>query len=102
MVQTATKKPITIQFVRYTNLNREEVEQFVGSKLKMELESETAYLAGVAPPCFSITIPTLEGDMKAMPGDAIIRGVNNEFYPCKWDILEKSYDIHPIHSYAHE
>lgn len=94
MIQTATKKPITIQFVRYNGHNNEEVEQFVGSKLKFELESETAYIAGVAPPIFSLTIPTLEGEMKAMRGDVIIQGVNKEFYPCKPDIFEKSYNVH--------
>lgn len=39
-----------------------------------------------------VSIPTLEGTMKAMPGDWIIRGVNGEFYPCKPDVFEKSYE----------
>ena len=39
-----------------------------------------------------IVIPTLEGDMKASVGDYIIKGVNGEFYPCKPDIFEKTYD----------
>lgn len=39
-----------------------------------------------------ILIPTLEGDMKALPGDWIIQGVANEFYPCKPDIFEKTYE----------
>ena len=34
-------------------------------------------------------IHTLEGDMKASPGDWIITGVNGEKYPCKPDIFEK-------------
>ena len=38
-----------------------------------------------------IIIPTLEGDMKASPGDWIITGVNGEQYPCKPDIFEKTY-----------
>ena len=36
-------------------------------------------------------IQTLEGDMKASPGDWIITGVNGEQYPCKPDIFEKTY-----------
>ena len=40
-----------------------------------------------------ITIPTLEGDMKASVGDYIIKGINGEFYPCKPDIFEKTYDV---------
>lgn len=46
----------------------------------------------------SITIPpgidilTLEGVMHASPGDFIIRGVQGEFYPCKPDIFEATYE----------
>lgn len=39
-----------------------------------------------------LTIPTLEGDMTVAPGDFIIRGVQGEFYPCKPDIFEATYD----------
>ena len=37
-------------------------------------------------------IGTLEGDMKVSKGDWIIKGVNGEFYPCKPDIFEKTYE----------
>jgi len=37
-------------------------------------------------------IPTLEGDHTANKGDFIIRGVQGEFYPCKPDIFEMTYD----------
>lgn len=37
-------------------------------------------------------IDTLEGAMKATPGDWIIRGVNGEFYPCKDEIFLKTYE----------
>jgi hypothetical protein len=30
--------------------------------------------------------------MKASIGDFIIKGVNGEFYPCKPDIFEKTYE----------
>ena len=35
---------------------------------------------------------TLEGAMAATPGDWIIRGIKGEFYPCKPDIFEATYD----------
>lgn len=38
-----------------------------------------------------LIINTLEGAMKASPGDWIITGVNGEQYPCKPDIFEKTY-----------
>lgn len=40
----------------------------------------------------AIAIDTLEGTMWAMPGDYIIKGVSNEFYPCKADIFAKTYE----------
>ncbi len=39
-----------------------------------------------------LVIKTLEGDMKASIGDFIIKGVQGEFYPCKPDIFEKTYE----------
>lgn len=40
-----------------------------------------------------LIIATLEGEMVAVPGDWIIRGVQGEFYPCKPDIFDATYDI---------
>lgn len=40
----------------------------------------------------TLTIKTLEGDMKAEVGDWIIRGISGEFYPCKPDIFEQTYE----------
>ena len=42
-----------------------------------------------------IAIDTLEGEMHADPGDWIIRGVQGEFYPCKPDIFEATYEPVP-------
>jgi hypothetical protein len=39
-----------------------------------------------------VFINTLEGQMRADPGDWIIRGVQGEFYPCKPDIFEATYE----------
>lgn len=37
-------------------------------------------------------INTLEGTMTADVGDYVIKGVSGEFYPCKPDIFEKTYE----------
>ena len=37
-------------------------------------------------------IETLEGVMTANVGDWIIKGVKGEFYPCKPDIFEQTYE----------
>lgn len=39
-----------------------------------------------------LVIPTLEGDHTANVGDWIICGVQGEFYPCKPDIFEQTYE----------
>lgn len=38
-------------------------------------------------------IETLEGDMTVSHGDYIIKGVQGEFYPCKPDIFEATYEL---------
>ena len=39
-----------------------------------------------------LSVHTLEGRMLANPNDWIIRGVQGEFYPCKPDIFEATYE----------
>jgi hypothetical protein len=48
--------------------------------------SKFRYVAG------DMTIETLEGKMIARPGDYIIRGIQGEYYPCKPNIFEKTYE----------
>lgn len=86
------KKPVVIEAVQFDGLNATEISDFVGKKLSPVLESDTAYQAGQGAPIFSLGIVTLEGTMKAMPRDWVIKGVNGEFYPCKPDIFEKTYE----------
>lgn len=40
-----------------------------------------------------LQILTLEGPMTVSKGDFVIKGVNGEFYPCKPDIFNKTYDL---------
>ncbi len=40
----------------------------------------------------TVIIDTLEGKMKASPGDYIITGIHGEQYPCKPDIFEETYE----------
>lgn len=91
-VRPYRKKPVEILAVQYNGINKPEIEEFVGQELEPVLESESAYIAGKGAPIFSLIIPTLEGQHKAMPGDYIIRGVKGEFYPCKPDIFALTYD----------
>lgn len=39
-----------------------------------------------------LAIVTLEGEMVVSPGDWIIKGIAGEFYPCKPDIFQSTYE----------
>jgi len=71
------KKPVVIDAICWDGANTKEVCGFVGP-----LE----YIGG------ELRIETLEGTMRATPGDWIIKGVKGEFYPCKPDIFAASYE----------
>ena len=47
----------------------------------------------VAHPDPYMRVVTLEGTMVASCGDWIIKGVKGEFYPCKPDIFEATYEL---------
>lgn len=47
---------------------------------------------GVSYETANLFIDTMEGEMMASPGDWIIKGVKGEFYPCKPDIFEATYE----------
>ena len=78
------KKPVVIEACQFDGANITEVENFVGKKLPTVISSNEDT---------QLVIPTLEGDMKASKGDYVIKGVNGEFYPCKPDIFEKTYEL---------
>lgn len=75
----ARKKPVVIDFERYTRngLEAERVAKWCGGVQTDE----------------GLIIHTLEGDHLANYGDYIIKGVAGEFYPCKPAIFEATYDI---------
>lgn len=49
----------------------------------------------------SLAIFTLEGTMRADPGDWIIVGVKGELYPCKPDIFVQTYEPVVGQGYSH-
>lgn len=84
------KKPIAIEAVKWEGFNNDEIKDFAGDNVKIEVIREGDADRGI-PPCIDCSIKTLEGVMTANVGDYIIKGVNGEFYPCKPDIFEKTY-----------
>jgi hypothetical protein len=76
------KKPVVIEAEQFTEENKENVFKLLGDTQAYEEMSIKGQLI----------IFTLEGNMAASPGDYIIKGVKGEFYPCKPDIFEATYD----------
>lgn len=77
------KKPVTIEAIPWdgTVYHANDIIKWMGDGFLIGPDSDLA-----------IEIPTLEGIMKANPGDWIIRGVQGEFYPCKPDIFAATYE----------
>lgn len=80
MIRRYRKKPVVIEAVQWTGENKVEIQQFIGCYLDENTILKHLYL------------PTLEGVVAASAGDYIIKGVKGEFYPCKPDIFEQTYE----------
>ena len=87
------KKPVIIEAIQYNNLNKDEIEKFVGVTLRYEIDSYHYDQGLLIPPEMFLFINTLEGEMRVNPMDYVIKGVNGEFYPCKPDIFEQTYEL---------
>ena len=84
MVKDYMKKQVMIQAVVWTGDNTHEITKFMAQGLCEVDDFQTGSK--------QLVIPTLEGDHRASIGDYIIKGVKGEFYPCKPDIFEMSYE----------
>ncbi len=85
------KKPVVIDAVQWkcqlpdaTKNNFREIKEFCGDCCRLDT-------------FHGLFIVTLEGPLRASPGDWIIRGVAGEFYPCKPAIFAKTYEIAEPH-----
>lgn len=83
------KKPVVIEAIQFNGKNFKEIEEFTLGNGKRHI----AYEGNVPIETNYIEITTLEGIMNASKNDWIIKGVNGEFYPCKPDIFEKTYEL---------
>jgi len=82
-VKKFRKKPVVIDAVQFTGEknNIAEVVKFCPN-IMLYGTTSNAWLS----------IKTLEGNHRADVGDWIIKGVKGEFYPCKPDIFEQTYE----------
>ncbi|MEN1893151.1 hypothetical protein [Staphylococcus nepalensis] len=86
MINKARKKPIEIEFIEYTDdINIVDLYDWSNDQIEIVFEIDTLQKR--------LYINTLEGDMLVNKGDYIIKGINNELYPCKPDIFHKTYEV---------
>ena len=80
------KKPVVIEIeaVQWTGENFDEIKKFCPNLV---------YHGTVGEENDCLLIETLEGGMRARVDDFIIQGVKGEFYPCKLDIFEATYEV---------
>jgi len=74
------KKPIIVEAVQLRMDMLETMHKFLGVKNYVMRDGK-------------FIVKTLEGEHIANIGDWIIKGIAGEFYPCKPDIFEKTYDL---------
>jgi hypothetical protein len=80
------KKPVVIEAMRFDGSNANDISAFMGKEIRL--------LGDDNPDAQErrLLIDTLEGQMIASYHDWIIKGVKGEFYPCKPDIFEATYE----------
>ena len=80
MIKKYRKKPVEIEAIQWAGDNYKEICDFVGKDLETSVVNN------------GLIIETLEGNHLALVNDFIIKGVQGEFYPCKPDIFESTYE----------
>lgn len=87
------KKPVIVEAEHFTTNNEvgsptmDRIVNWINQGQTLTDKKRIAWHNGT-----DIFIQTLEGEMTASVGDYIIRGVKGEFYPCKPDIFEQTYE----------
>ena len=77
------KKPVIIEAMQFTEKTKDQVFNFVTCNRYADFEDTSGPI---------LRIQTLEGEMIARLGDWIIKGIKGEFYPCKPDIFDATYE----------
>lgn len=78
------KKPVVIEAKKYDGFNYPEIQDWITGTINMWPQ----WVHNYGP----FEIDTLEGKMTASVGDYIIKGIKGEFYACKPDVFEQTYE----------
>ena len=85
----ARKKPVVVEVVRFYLSNPDSIDDVKAFTGKYFAEYQEHYASDKR----NYYIRTLEGEMKLTDGDYIIKDVDGEFYLCKPDIFENTYEV---------
>ena len=91
------KKPLVVEAIQLTTSNIREVYEFIhGKTIISNMNKWEEYEDSVKKN--GLRLKTMESHNEtqiASIGDYVIMGVQGEFYPCKPDIFEKTYETAP-------
>jgi hypothetical protein len=112
MIQKYRKRPVVVEAMRMPDAYPEDVDpssdNYAGNR---QAHAVMAWVADhlqhfdplgdevpdqgwtIDPATGFLNIATLEGVMQVKPGDYVIKDIQGEFYPCKPDIFESSYQL---------
>lgn len=82
------KKPVVVEAIQYTGDNIVEIIKFMQECARGDKKRYLRFDATRG----EYFIETLEGKYILTEGDYIIRDIKGEFYPCKPDIFEQTYE----------
>ena len=87
------KKPLVIDAMKWDGENHRGMFVFLGGSMDEYMPSSNInFCIDHTKVQGGLIIKTLEGEHIACIGDYIIKGVKGEFYPCKPDIFELTYE----------
>lgn len=74
------KRPVVVEAIQWTGENYKDVQEFAGKKTVNHFSEKV------------LTIRTLKGYRAVSCGDYIVKGIRGEFYPCKPDVFQETYE----------
>ena len=90
------KKPVAIEAWQFTKKNFAEGVprwiRYIGEEGNLKDNKAVVLWSQYGGKVIAGEIKTLEGIMTVSENDWIIKGINGEFYPCKPDIFEATYE----------
>ena len=93
MTNKYRKKPVVIEALQWDGDQHRTMHDFLGGNPNESMAVDGAnYYIDHSKVDGGLVIKTLEGEHLANIGDYIIKGVKGEFYPCKPDIFELTYE----------